>query len=252
METKKNNRILLIFAACVLAVLLLIAYFSKEEEFVYSDHLTEVAVTVTGDGSEMVLTLGDLGYYVMTSEENVNTLAEIYNESNTGQFWNIYTNHTFIRTKAKEIALDTAVRDAVYVMEAQKAGMTLTEEEEAAAVARTREIVDGLSFKQYSVTQYTEETLLPVMERIFLASKYANDVVEHWDVYGEGYTQAAKVAVEIEGEYYEDLAQGYTVKTTAVWDRVVLGNLTVQEMVDNSTVFTLENIKQRFALDGNS
>ena len=53
-------------------------------------------------------------------------------------------------------------------------------------------------------------------------------------------------------EYYEDLAQGYTVKTTAVWDRVVLGNLTVQEMVDNSTVFTLENIKQRFALDGNS
>ena len=169
-------------AAVIVLGLFVYVVATLPEDFVFSEHLDDVAVTVTSpDGAVTEVSLREMSYYIMLSEANVNQLAEVYNSENTHQFWNIFTNHTFIKTKAKEEAYDSCIRDVIYVQEAVNANIMLTDEERTQADLRAQDIADGMTLKQQEVTRLTAEDLIPIIERITLAYKYANYLVDTVD-----------------------------------------------------------------------
>ncbi len=222
-------------AVSILIVLALLVYLivTAPEEFIFEEHLQETAVTVTDNAtgeSEEVL-LQELSYYIMLSEANVEALAEVYNSENTNQFWNIFTNHTFIKDKAKSLAYDSCVRDVIYTMEAAKAGITLDAEEIEEVKARAQSVCDGLSYKQTQVTQLTPEVMVRVLTRVHTASKYANWLLENHDFSASEHMP--EVEVEVGGDYYESIKANYTLEDADFWEEINLGDITI-EPVENT------------------
>ena len=191
----------------------------------FSDHLEETVVTV----DETEVPLQELGYYIMETEEYVYQLAEIYNPTDTMQFWRLHFNGIFIITEAKNSAMNTCIRDNVYCLEAEAAGMSLTDEEIAAVEEDVADLLDGLSYKQQQSLQYDAQSLQPILEKVALARKYANSLLESVD--WTDYDQTPEVAVEIDGDYYEEvLATHDVVINKKLWKKISLGSITISKV----------------------
>jgi len=183
----------------------------------YLENLDAVAVVV--DGEEM--TLQDLGFYVLYQEYTVERMAEVYNDDNTRDFWNIHTNGYFISAQAKKAVMGMAVHDRIFYRLALEEGITLTTEEKELLETRRTDFWEDLYAEQKENLPGTYESINRTMFEIALAEKYQSmlakemDVTYHsldWDAY----------------DYEEIIYPEHTVKIkTTLWHRVYLGNITL-------------------------
>lgn len=231
MNERKYNVISAICIVCiVLAVIafLLIYYSNKNDEFVYNEHLEENVLTVTETaGNEVTVNVNmqEMAYYIINVEGDVNQMACQYDSENPGAYWSLKIETIYtIRDYAKDLAMDSCIRDNIYYIEAVKNNVTLTEEEEELASEDARTIMKNLTDRQMDVSDYSHNVVYDIQKKLYLASKYVNSLVEN------GYTMEE---LELKGSYYEELKLQYDItENEELWDEVKLGNLTVKTKED--------------------
>ena len=224
--SKKEGRIaivcILTIAVCICAFMF-IYYGNKGNEFQYNKHLEENVLTIeNSDGSEEAIdvNLQEMAYYIINVEGDINDMACQYDSEHPDKYWLLRIEATYdMKDFAKDLAFDTCVRNNIYYAEAIKAGMELTEEELKLASDDARTIMKNLSGKQMDMSDYSEEILYNLEKKLYLATKYVNTLTEN------GY----KIAdLELNGEYYEELLATYSITINdEVWDKVVLGSLSI-------------------------
>ena len=227
MNTKRNKIITTVCVICIMLSILLfilIKYSTDKEEFVYNQHLDELAVTVKAaedDKLTVDIDMQEMAYYIINVEGNINQMAYQYRSSDLNAYWSLKIETTYtMRDYAKDWAMDSCVRDNVYYLEALKNNMTLTEEEEKLASEDAQIIMKNLTGRQMDVSDFSQEVLYNIEKKIYLATKYVNFLNE------EGYTMEE---LELSGSYYEELLKSYeTVVNDELWEKVKLGNLTVK------------------------
>ena len=223
--TKKENIITLVCIICLVvsAIGFMYVHFShKNQEFVYTEHLDEVVLTVEEDQQYSVdVDMQEMAYYIINVEGDMQEMALQYDADNPQKYWRLRIEATYdMMDYAKDLAYDSCVRDNIYYIEAMKNGMELTKEEEELAFNDASLIMKALSGKQMAFSDYTVDKLYKLEKKLYLASKYVNNLVM------EGCT---KEELELEGAYYEALRKEYEMTVNEeLWNEVVLGSLTVE------------------------
>lgn len=227
MTTKRGNKITAICVLCIMVcvVLFMIIYVNnKSDDFKYSRHLDERVVSISSSASEsdtVSIDMQEMAYYIINVEGNINDMAYQYNSKSPAKFWNLKVETTYtMRDYAKDLAMDSCVRDNIYYIEALKNGMELTEEEKKLASENAYAIMKNLTGRQMELSDFTYEVLYGIETKLFIASKYADSLSEN------GYDKAE---LELEGSYYNELRSAYDVLVNEeLWDKVELGNLSIE------------------------
>lgn len=182
----------------------------------FPESLEKVAVTV--DGRE--LTLQELAFYIAYEEQKMEAEARVYNPKNTGEYWNLYTNHTFFREKGKQMVIDMAVHDEIFYQLAMSEEMELTADEESYLANSQYDFWSDLEEEQRQALGVGEDVLKESMRRIALAEKYQYLLAEMNQKDFEEYS--------VGGEAYLRMLEEHTYEVDeSVWDRIRFGSITV-------------------------
>ncbi len=158
----------------MLMVIFLIYHEITTVPLTYAEEVDKVVVVL--DGEE--LTLRDLAFYIAYEEQIVNEQALIYDPENPNNYWNLHTNGAFIRTAARENAIDMMVHDFIYEKYAEEAGITWTEEDETLLQSKKEDFLMDLPDGALENLGVTEEELEDTMHRIGLVEKYLLQLAE--------------------------------------------------------------------------
>ncbi len=105
----------------------------SDNGYVLTEHLDECAVSITSPyGDEIKLTMADLSRYIMRIEREGDIHARAYDEADPTAYWKLRISTDkeagYISNIAKKTLIEYAVRDAIYSLEAERAGFSLDEE----------------------------------------------------------------------------------------------------------------------------
>ena len=182
----------------------------------YNEHLSDVAVTVDGED----LTLGDLYFYVLYEEMNVEDTAAVYNEKRTKDFWNIHINGIFIQAAAKKAVMGMAVHDQIFYKAALDEGLVLSSEEKKAMEDARTDFWSDLYDEQKENMPVDYETINEVIRRVALAEKYQRLYAN------ENNLTLASLAWD--GYDYEVLLKEHNVRINkSLWKRVIIGDVSL-------------------------
>ena len=188
----------------------------RKQELIYAEALDMVAVTV----DEVELTLRDIAVYIAYQEKTVQKDAVIYDYEKPHKYWNTYTNQYFVRSLAEKAVRNMAVHDEIFYRMALEEGLVLDEREEAYLLNEQQDFLMDLSEEQIGRLGVTEEDLLSSMRKIALANKYQSILAQSNGLYYEDY--------DYTGAVYELILEEHKVKVDeSVWDRIAVGNITV-------------------------
>lgn len=188
----------------------------SKEALIYAEALDVVAVTV--DGVE--LTLRDIAVYVAYQEKTVQKDAVVYDAENPSKYWNTYTNQYFVRSVAEKAVRNMAVHDEIFYQMAVAEGMELDEREEAYLANEQIDFLMDLSKEQMERLGVTEEEIVNSLRKIALANKYQSILSQEEGLYYEDY--------DYTGVVYELILEKHDVEIKeSVWDRISVGNITV-------------------------
>ncbi|MCI5856726.1 MAG: hypothetical protein MR016_05090 [Agathobacter sp.] len=184
---------------------------------VYADSLEQVAAEVNGS----TLTLRQLAFYVAYEEDEVERQAYIYNPKDTNIYWNLHANNTYIRTAARNAAIQMALHDELFYQLAVEEGVNLSRKEEDTLSEKIREywteLVDYGKAERLGVDR---DDVAQTMRKIAYAQKmqYIYAITQGMDEEDFGFTADA---------YQQFLKkQDYTIEED-VWGRVDFGNVTL-------------------------
>lgn len=184
---------------------------------VYAQSLNEVVAVV--DGQE--IDLKKMAFYVAYEERIVQEEALIYDAERPHRYWNIASGGSFIRTKAKQVALDMAIHDAVFLGLAKDAGIVLDEKEEQYLANDQMDFWNDLEEEQKQALGVTREQMDENIRDIALAEKYQYILAEMKQKEFEEYS--------VSGEAYLSMLTEHEVEINEqTWERVHFGNITVQ------------------------
>lgn len=188
----------------------------KRQDIVFAESLEMVAVTV----DERELTLRDMAFYIAHQELEMEDMARIYNAEDTGEYWNLYTNHTFLRAEAKQSVMDIAIHDEIFYQLALQEEIELTAEEEAHLANDQYDFWSDLEEEQREALGVSEEVLKESMHKLALAEKYQYLLAEMnhktYDDYAVG------------GLAYEKMLLEHTYSVNeSVWTKIGFGSITV-------------------------
>lgn len=190
--------------------------YESRRELTFTETLDETAVTV--DGCD--LTMRDMAFYIAYKEGEMEEMAHVYEPEDTDEYWNLYTNHTFVREEGKKAAMDMAVHDEIFYRLAVEEGMELSAEEEAHLANDLYDFWSDLEEEQRARLGVGEEVLAESMRKIALAEKYQGFLAE--------IEQKDYEAYSFSGAEYEEMLQEHTYEIKdSVWDRVRFGGVTV-------------------------
>ena len=228
MSKKKQDIIIIVCVVTIIlsiCAILCIYYSNKNKEFIYNEHLDEVAVTVKGGEHTVEVTMQELVFYIINVEGDIDDMAHQYNSDNLNAYWNVKLGKGLYTTRkfAKDFVIDKCVMDNIYYIEAIRNDITLTEEEKALASEDVRLILKNLTSRQMDVADYDYDDLYKIMEKLYITSKYVNTLSK------DGYSMDE---LNVNGSYYEKLKKKYSYKVADIWDEVKLGNLTVKTKED--------------------
>ena len=225
-KKKKTKDLSKWYLIAIVAIIISVAAFfgirsenKKNNAFVFQDNLEENVITI----DDTNIKLKEAAYYIMVIESNVNEFAIEYNTENPFAYWNVYlnnvTNSNFLRTEAKQNALDACIRDGIYYKEAMKKGIELDEKEKKQCTEDANSQYKILTGKQQQVTSYELSDMYRIILKIAIIKKYMSILMD------EGYTEEE---LDFGGEYYEDVKSGYNIEiNNDIWDEVKLGKLTI-------------------------
>lgn len=215
MKQKFKFTIILLGIVAALGILSFREYQSRQD-LVFANSLDEVVLTV--DGQE--LTLRDMAFYIAYQEGKIEKEARIYNPEDTDEYWNLYTNSTFMREAGKQAVLDMAVHDEIFYQMAVEEGMQLSEKEEEYLANDRYDFWSDLEEEQRTELGVSEDELAESMRKIALAEKYQYLLAEMKQKNADDYA--------FWGQAYEKLLEEheYTVEEK-VWEKVPFGGVTV-------------------------
>lgn len=189
---------------------------SQKQYLKFPEALDEVVVTV--DGEELLVQ--DLAFYIAYEEGIVERDAFVYNPENTGQYWKIHTNGVFIRTAAKQTAIDMAIHDEIFYQMAQEDGLTLDEKEEEHLRNTQYDFWSDLEEEQRTAIAVGQDYMNQSIEKMALAEKYQSIYAMMKDKEQEEYA--------FDGTAYQKLLEEHEVQIhEEVWDRIHFGSITV-------------------------
>ena len=209
------------FTVFLILILILLGVLSvrqrlRTRDIVYAESLDEVAAVV----DDQELTLRDLAFYVAFEEGQMEWDARAYDIHDTGAFWRIHTNHTFLRAEGKEAAMKMAVHDTLFYQMAMEEGIVLSQEEEELLANDQYDFWSDLTEEQRESLGVEEDAVKESMRRLALAEKYQYLLAE---MKGRSYEEYS-----FNGSAYERLLETHTYEVIgAVWDRVPFGSITV-------------------------
>ncbi len=188
----------------------------KRQKLSFPESLDLVVVTVDGEQ----VPLREMAFYIAYEEGSMEDAAIIYNPDNTDEYWQLYTNHTFLREQAKQTVLDMTVHDTLFSQMAAKEGVVLSEAEEQYLANEQQDFWSDLTEEQRESLSVSEDTLDETMRKMALAQKYQSILAEMEQVDYEDNS--------IGGTEYEKLLAQHTCELDeTTWDRVPFGSITV-------------------------
>ncbi len=184
----------------------------------YNEHLDDVVVTIDGED----VTFRDLAFYILFEERKVEEHAKVYNADYTKDFWNLYTNETFIQIASKDVVIDMAIHDHLFYQLAKAEGMnTLSAEEETELSYAINDFWEDLLDVQWEKLPCDEETINEQIRLAAIAEKYQNYLAAQ-----KGPSQAA---YKYDGYSYGQIRDEHSVKINKkLWDKFVLGDITLK------------------------
>lgn len=182
----------------------------------FPESLEKVVVTVDG----RKLTLQELAFYIAYEEQKMEAEARVYNPGNTGEYWNLYTNHTFFREKGKQMVIDMAVHDEIFYQLAMNEEMKLTADEELYLANSQYDFWSDLEEEQRQALGVSEDVLKESMRRIALAEKYQYFLAEVNQKEFEEYSVGGEAYLRMLEEHIYEIDE-------SVWDRIRFGSITV-------------------------
>lgn len=190
--------------------------YESRRSLTFTETLDETAVTVDGNA----LTMRDMAFYIAYKEGEMEEMAHIYEPEDTGEYWNLYTNHTFVREEGKKAAMDMAVHDEIFYRLAVEEGIELSAEEEVHLANDQYDFWSDLEGEQRERLGVGEDVLAESMRKIALAEKYQGILAEIEQKDYETYS--------FSGAEYEEMLWEHTYEINdSVWDRVRFGGVTV-------------------------
>ena len=213
-ERMKTTAILL-----VLLVVTGLASYKQQldrRDLVYAKSLDMVALTV----DDVDLYLRDMAVYVAYQEKTVQQDALVYNPKKPQKYWNAYTNQHFVRSVAENAIKDMAAHDEIFYQMALSEELVLDEAEEAYLANEIQDFFMDLSEEQLERLGVPKEELEVSLRKIALANKYQSVLSQMENV---EYTE-----YDYTGAAYEALLAEHSIKENEkVWDRISVGNITV-------------------------
>lgn len=209
------------FTAVLVVLLIILGTVSyreqgKRQKLSFPESLDLVVVTVDGEQ----VSLREMAFYIAYEEGSMEDAAIIYNPDNTDEYWQLYTNHTFLREQAKQTVLDMTVHDTLFSQMAAKEGVVLSEAEEQYLANEQQDFWSDLTEEQRESLSVSEDTLDKTMRKMALAQKYQSILAEMEQVDYEDYS--------IGGTEYEKLLAQHTCELDeTTWERVPFGSITV-------------------------
>ncbi len=183
----------------------------------FTEHLEDTAVTI--DGVEH--TFKDLAFYVAQQEMKTQKQAKAYDLTDPEKYWNLHVNGVFIRVKARELAMEQAVHDAVFYQMALETDVSLSQEEITFMENQKKDFWSDLEEEGQERLGVSEEDIDQAFKRIALAQKQQQILTEQKEAGSEAYS--------VGGERYQDLLEEehtYEVNQN-LWKRLNFGNITV-------------------------
>ncbi len=212
--------ILVIILLAILSFIYISSDNREYNKFKFNENLDKMAFEI----NDTTITLKEAAYYILVIESNINAVAIQYDSDNPRAYWNIYMNDggnrsNFLSGQAKEDAMAACIRDGIYYIEAQKAGIELSEEEGKQCIEDALSQEKLLTGKQLEVTRYEYEDMYYIIKKIAIIKKYMAVLME------EGYSEEE---LDVGGEYYEELKESYDIVINdEIWEEISLGELTI-------------------------
>lgn len=183
----------------------------------FVENLDAVAVTVDGED----ITLKDLTFYVLFQEQKVEELARIYNPDNSKDYWNTHTNGEFVEIEARHAVLYMAIHDHIMYKLASEEGVVLSSDEKDMLEKARTKFWGSLFEEQLERLPLEYEEGNRIMKNIAIIEAYEEDLVREnpeMTVAGLGW----------DGYDYEKILKEHHVKINRkIWDRVVLGDISL-------------------------
>lgn len=135
---------------------------------------------LSGCGADPVVKVGDerielseLMYYVYQAEEDGKVYEEMYRNFFSEDYWDAeYTEGVTFREAAKKDAYENGIMYTIFEQEAEAAGYSLTEEEEADCEKEATEEYAGLSESQREAIGLKREEFIQLQKKIMLGNKF--------------------------------------------------------------------------------
>lgn len=177
---KKRSKLLTVLFAAVLTAAMLLSGCGKQKN-VMKKYEGKLAVTI--DDRKVMLT--DMMYQLFGSEINGSYYDSMYQNYYGMSFWDMDQDGKPMREVIKEQAMDNAVMYVIMAMEAEKAGITLTDEEVAEYQAQIDELInqdDAEAIKTIEYIGFTKENLDNEFKMMTLAMKYYDQLEPDFNV----------------------------------------------------------------------
>lgn len=226
MKGKKEKKGIWLFVFVIAVLMAVSVVYRMKTAFVYESSLAEPVVTI----DETVVTLGEISYYLIEVEKTGDEYARIYNPDNPLEYWGLYMNEKtsagYVSDLARTAAMDYCIRDNIYYLEAEKAGVELTEEERQSVQAEAEDYYAGMTQRQKEVTQLLTKDLELIFEKITLTRKYMLQLSSQEEDVSA--LEAVTIHYDVGGDYYESLKNSYLIKVNErIWEQVRPGHITI-------------------------
>ncbi|MGB8453913.1 MAG: peptidylprolyl isomerase [Anaerocolumna sp.] len=172
---KKTKRIVSLLLMFLLAVGMTFATGCSKNE----DPAKSVVVTV----NDKDVYLDEVMYYVMAVESTGAEYDAAYLQYTGTSYWDTKGDDgVTMSDQAKQYVMDTAEMYTILYDKAVKAGYTLTDDEKTQAGTSADQILTSISEDQLAITGFTKESLTNVQEKLILAGRYYQDLIDGFDI----------------------------------------------------------------------
>lgn len=214
MKQKLQTTAVLLVIVILLGMISIREYDSRRD-LVFAESVEEVVLTV----DERELTLADMAFYIAYQEREIEQSARIYNREDTDEYWNLYTNHTFLREEGKRAVIEMAVHDEIFYQLAVEEGIELSAEEEEHLANDQYDFWSDLEEEQREALGVEQTILAESMRKLALAEKYQYLLAAMEQKQFEDYA--------FSGQEYLEMLEEHTYEVEEfIWDRIRFGGVT--------------------------
>lgn len=177
-KKEKNPNTMKIVIGMIIAVTVVICVLIGMEQL-----QRKVALKV----GETKLYYDDMMYYAYQAEMQGSYMAQLYQQLNGGDYWNMTnedgsTNQEMVKNQFQQ----QMIQDQIMYDQAVKAGYTIEAEEKSAAAEEAKTFISSLSSGMKTQTRITQKHLTALLERIKIAARYKQDLIDGFPIDDEG------------------------------------------------------------------